>query len=456
VVSIVVKASTKAGEFFCFHCGKRVADRAERCQSCGAIFSKTTDAFRCPKCSKLLPIGTAICPSCNLRFKIRAVSSSSKMTEDDRFLMKLIDWGKEKSDTARQTRAKKRGQRATPAIAPAAPKGVLHEKSDTVKRIESPQPPLNSGTGSIEVREIPDTLGRRDETKKGLRAVSSQRARPLKQLRSYLENEAMVAGGELPDEIERLFEQLDSELNQIIKLKDEIMQLRSSIQKADISKRNESLDSSTTYREPEESHGLSKQALKKRLEVREKEVETLKRHQEEIDQREELLNRKIRGYAVKKKELEKVEKELDARKKADELKASAIGVESGREAAGKMVSGDAREEWSREQSKIRMGLLEIRNELSPGENSMSYYPSQISGETMERIEVLEEKLVDVKKERDDLAQKMQEMEAVMHDVVTLLKVLDQLLGRLPPAMISEFSKSKDFSLYERVLDKLNI
>jgi hypothetical protein len=74
----------------------------------------------------------------------------------------------------------------------------------------------------------------------------------------------------------------------------------------------------------------------------------------------------------------------------------------------------------------------------------------------EKIEILEEKLDDVSKERDDLAAHIWKLEESRNDVIELLKVLDQLLGKLPPEMIDEFSKSKDFKLYEKVLDDLNI
>ena len=35
----------------------------------------------------------------------------------------------------------------------------------------------------------------------------------------------------------------------------------------------------------------------------------------------------------------------------------------------------------------------------------------------------------------------------------LLKVLDQRLGQLPEEAIDKFSKSDDFAIYERVLDR---
>jgi len=37
-----------------------------------------------------------------------------------------------------------------------------------------------------------------------------------------------------------------------------------------------------------------------------------------------------------------------------------------------------------------------------------------------------------------------------------LKVLDQMLGQLPEELIDKFSKSGEFALYERVLDKFKI
>jgi hypothetical protein len=48
------------------------------------------------------------------------------------------------------------------------------------------------------------------------------------------------------------------------------------------------------------------------------------------------------------------------------------------------------------------------------------------------------------------------MEEGEEEVRTLLKALDGLLGQLPPEAVERFSKTDEFKLYERVLDRLKI
>ncbi|MBS3778644.1 MAG: hypothetical protein KGY50_05090, partial [Candidatus Thermoplasmatota archaeon] len=42
------------------------------------------------------------------------------------------------------------------------------------------------------------------------------------------------------------------------------------------------------------------------------------------------------------------------------------------------------------------------------------------------------------------------------DVIHLLKITDELLGKLPEDVIEDFSQSDDFILYEKVMKKYDI
>lgn len=42
------------------------------------------------------------------------------------------------------------------------------------------------------------------------------------------------------------------------------------------------------------------------------------------------------------------------------------------------------------------------------------------------------------------------------DLIQLLKITDDLLGKLPDEVIEEFSQSEDFALYEKVMKKYDI
>lgn len=447
---MVAKAATKSGEFFCFHCGERVEEKVNKCGKCGSIFDRTTEAFRCPKCSNLLPVGAAICQSCNLRFKVKAVSSAKTMTEDDKFLIKLIDWGKKKETLQPQQKTRIVRSRAEPRTMPTRPS----QKPDSrpMARPSAPAERLDSLSEDerrdIGMREMANNI-KSGEIKS--QESSKQRVRSIQLLKSYVEEEIVKSGGEITEEIQRLFEQIERQMGDLERMDSQVKQLKSMMGQIDIAKLSSMVGEVSQKQSTGESHGLSKQALRKLLDDREKEVEDLRRKQDELEKREELLNRKIRAYAVKKKQLDAAEREIEGKIKVIES-SSMRDADHPRGADGESVES----EWMRDQSKIKMGLLQMKNEISAEPSSINYYPSQISGEVMERIEVLEEQLADITKERDDIADKLHGMESLWQDTVTLLKVLDQLLGKLPPSAINEFSKSKDFRLYEKVLDKLNI
>lgn len=480
---MVAKAATRAGEFFCFHCGKQVKNQDAACDSCGSEFDKVTEAFRCPRCSNLLPIGAAACPACGLGFKVRTISSTSKITEDDKFLMKLIDWGKQgetpppkpqvsrtvktppppppimtrkvTTEPAKPTTSLKVQARSVP-VAPKRP--VAEVPKELPKEIpreaikEAPKEPVREQPKEAVIPPISakvkasstDLLADLEEAEEDLRHVTVWNMRIVDALRKHKEGE----DSDSSVDTEALYEQLQTGMRDIDNLQTRIRQMRQAAVPAD------PVDISTA-RVPAatlpEDHGLSNQALKKLLEEREREVGSIKEREEEIARKEEHLNRKIRAYAVKKKELDELTRQVDT----DRMAAKQGGVPEELDFPAELVVDD-KNQWMKEQSRIKNGLIEIRSQIAPKKDSMDYAQQQLSSDVAEKMEILEEKLVGVTKERDELSARMRKLEDSEEDVKTLLKVLDQLLGKLPPETIDEFSKSKDFKLYEKVLDELNI
>ena len=503
---MVAKAATKAGEFFCFHCGKQVQSLEDACKGCGSVFDKVTEAFRCPRCSNLLPVGAAACPACGLGFKVRTINSGSKLSEDDKFLMKLIDWGKQgeapppKPQVTRSVKASSPQPPPPPPpsitrkiaseptkVAPSfkaqvrAPIPVKEAPKDTLKEIPKPIPKPFPIEPAKEIRkeqpkevpkeipreikgEIPkeeakppifskeqaapaDILGKLDDAEANLHQVTTRNMNLLETMRK--ENESGERGASL--DTKALYDQLQAGLEDVAKLESQIHQLREVTEARNAAQ--STMPTSITSVGGQEDHGLSNQALKKLLEEREKEVGDLKDREEELARKEEHLNRKIRAYAVKKKELETLEKQFETSKAAGATEAA---EESDGQDFPTELSVDDKQQWLKEQSRIKNGLIEIRNQIAPKKGGMEYAHPQVSSDVAEKIEILEEKLADISKERDDLAGHIWKLEESKNDVIDLLKVLDQLLGKLPPEMIDEFSKSKDFKLYEKVLDDLNI
>lgn len=446
---MVAKAATRSGEFFCFHCGKSVEKDDRQCKNCGIEFDRIIESFRCPRCSNLLPVGAVACPSCNLGFKIKTVESTEKMSSDDKFLMKLIEWGEKDKKAPSQPPGKTvRVVRSPPPPPP------LDEEGATM----SSSPVKPSATVTISLAS--DTRAKRESMessslrmqapKKQLPASVTARthvAQPIPKGRSEtgirpgkpVKRETILIEPERKPDVQQLIAQLEEEARERDRLETEIRELRAMMQR----------QKSSPEEVAEQDTGLSSQVLKRLLEERDREIMELKAREEELARREEHLNRKIRMYSIKMKELQAARKEAGQPSKD-------ILSETGKPYETQLI--DEKEKWIKDQTKIKAGLIEIRNQMISAKDTgqVNYYPSPPSGELLEKIEVLEEKLADANKEREELREQIRKFEESRKDVSTLLKLLDQLLGKLPPEIIDKFSKSENFRLYEKVLDDLNI
>lgn len=112
-------------------------------------------------------------------------------------------------------------------------------------------------------------------------------------------------------------------------------------------------------------------------------------------------------------------------------------------------------EFEAEKAKLTSDMteLEAENEKSKAElESLSEKLTETERELAlkeEKAILGEQKLEDMMREREDLAARLEKAEALKDDVITLLRALDQLLGKLPPEVVDEFSKSKGFSVLLR-------
>lgn len=206
---------------------------------------------------------------------------------------------------------------------------------------------------------------------------------------------------------------------------------------------------------------MAARALRKKLDAKEKEVEELKAKEEQIAKREEMVDRKIQAYASKKKQLDEHEQELklklenleSERQELERLRTIAQGAstEPEREAA--------KVEWSDDQKRLRQKLLGIRSTVTLHQTGKE--PSQeeldnVEGDLEGMISDLEEQIGALILEKTDLQTKITEASMMDEDMKRLLKVLDEMLGQLPEDAIERFSKSDEFTVYERILDRYKI
>ena len=399
---------------------------ATKCEGCLSELTEQVKAFPCPKCQTIIALGEPQCPTCGLRFKVKIVKARES-GEDDRFLMNLIEWGKAPpGETQGAGKAKAEGHQTT-ATTPSPPEGQLVKLAQLKESVKD----LMANRS-----EMLDRMEKRLAEEKGrlasISAMEDKSASP-----EQVEAEIMALADEMAD-ITMLQAHMES-------LSDEISSLM------------ESVDVSAATKE----RGLAAKALRKKLDAKEKEVEELKAKEEQLSKREEMVDRKIQAYAAKKKQLDEAETKLqtrltkleDERAELERLKATATGARTETERE------EAREEWLEEQKKLRQQLTVIKSTVVRhrlGKEPTEEEIQAAEGGLDDMIAELETQIGELIVEKVDLQAKMQEASIMDEDLKRLLKVMDQMLGQLPEEAIERFSKSDEFALYERILDRFKI
>ena len=156
----------------------------------------------------------------------------------------------------------------------------------------------------------------------------------------------------------------------------------------------------------------------------------MRAREEQLRQREEMVDRKIKAYAQKKRELDSMGVAMTQRRV---------------DAHGDV--GQERKTLDRDDPALARRIRAV-HELVAAEGACDdLEPCLASLEGHVRT------LVIARSELEQMVAQMQEGET---EVRTLLKALDGLLGQLPTGVVDRFSKSEEFKLYERVLDRLNV
>lgn len=420
------KGISRSGEAYCLACRQMVDREADKCPGCLSELTEVVKAFHCPKCKTVMAIGEERCPTCGLRFKVKTVKQAQK-AEDDKLLAKLIEWGKTPQGTPSEDGASQLPQTGQVAQAPG-------QVSDHVLKLAELKEAIKELMANRS--ELLQRMERRlEEEKRRLAEISALEGDPA--ATAQAEAEIMALATEMAD-----LTMLQAHMESLAE---------------DISRLLESVDVSEAVRE----RGLAAKALKKKLEAREKELLELKAREEQLARREEMVDRKIQAYAQKKKQLDEVEEQLKEklaelereRAELERLKAAAVAARTQTERE------TAREEWLEERKRLRKKLLGIRSAAAmhrTGEVGTVQEIEDTEDDLDSIMAELEHEIGSLMAEKAELQTKIQEAQLMDEDLRRLLKVLDQMLGQLPEDVIDRFSKSEDFALYERVLDRFKV
>jgi RNA polymerase subunit RPABC4/transcription elongation factor Spt4 len=413
------KGVARNGEAFCLECKSQVDRDAERCPSCDSLLDEEVKAFSCPRCRTVLPLGTSECPQCGMKFRAKAVRRVSETAGGfmDAFQRKRDRVDEQSDDAAPQTLTD-----GDVASEPAEP--LSAEQLDKIRRLA-------------------ENLDKLSESRSELLSRMEQRHSEEKERLSEMRR----VDGTSP--------RMDLVESEVIALADEIVditKLHSSmlVIADDISALVESFDVSEEAKE----RGLAAKAMRLTAGSSGVDDAQLKAREDQVTKREEMVDRKIRGYAAKRKELE--EKEVEISAKLGLLEAEKASLEAMRDAGpGETQASNVATDRLREEEEMAVERISRLSSILDG--SQGGDGGAALDETLESALVrVESSIKRLLLEKSDAEGKLKEIAEEENEMTRLLKTLDQLLGQLPEPAIQKFTQNDEYKLYERTLARYGI
>jgi len=427
---LALRGVTRSGAAYCLDCGSQADRDATECASCGAVLADEAVAFQCPRCRRAMKIGAEQCPQCGQKFKLKSVKAPPPPAEaeDERLLKKLIVM-----------------ERKVPRSPPAE-----------AEKASEPAPPREH----VPPVEHSPKFERLQMLRKSIEELVASRAQMLRNMEQRLEEEKtrLAQISEIKDEA-NASTQAEA---QIMSMADEMADM-TMLQAHMEALADEIADLMTTpdlgLSETARERGLAAKALRTRLEHREKELEELRAREKQLESREEMVDRKIKAYAQKKKELDAVESDLATRLKeveGERAQLEKLRVEASN-ASDQAAAEAVKSRWTEERARLGKRIAGLHSVVAGSKEAGAAAEISAAEEDLDRlISDLESRLRSIVEQKEAVESKMSVAGAVDEDLRRLLKVLDQMLGQLPAEVIEKFSKSSDFELYEKVLDKFNV
>jgi len=175
--------------------------------------------------------------------------------------------------------------------------------------------------------------------------------------------------------------------------------------------------------------------------------------EDQVAKREALVDRKIKGYAAKMKDLLVREQDLEARNAEFDRRAE--------EAAGtqEVVTVEATAttdpgESARLVEQVTAAVSRVQSLLARMTDRLPEEPGEMGLERL--LDALEEAFGHVLEDRARLEDRLRDDAESEDELRRLMKALDQLLEKLPEEAVTEFANTAEYKLYEQVLDRLKL
>ena len=479
-VNMALRAHVKDGKIVCSGCAAIVGPDSSACPQCSEDLAGDLEAMICPYCSAVIKRFSSECSHCGLRFKAMKKPTVEKSTEDEEFLKRLLEWGK-KMQTKDAEDVETDEDLVEKEQAHSVIKAVLGSKEPTTIQKET-------------IIQIEKTAMEKKDLEVREESILTI-AEPLEAALRARHASIQEAEAELV-EISKELDELNSRQDPKAVTKREKLERKRALletEKSEIQKLEAGLNSiDETYKKLLADHKRELEAkeanLKARLDAFKMEMERREDEKRRMEKKEAMLHIQEKEAAAKLERLAERERLLEAREKEvnrqlDELKAQRDATPAGTSSPpaantyGKWIidpnevedvfkkSKKAREDWFAEQRRIQKELVGVAGSPAPilvGADSITGREIADSGESHEpsrhaelddKIARLEATVSRLEKERQAVQAAENAAKEFDEDLKKVLKVVDDLLGKLPDDSIDAFAKSDAFKMYQKVLDR---
>ena len=459
------RGHTQDGKVVCSDCSSVIDKTATKCEHCAAPLTEDFECLICPYCGSVLNSGVGHCTNCGLRFKPeeKAVVRSK---EDEEFLSRLLEWGK-----------KLESKRATPDVDKAETEQASRVFKDVVGAPSNPIPVES-------LKELKKTVEERNELEKReqsilklaepLRKALDLRKRALNGAEKELIQIEAALGEVTQDDVASVKKRSEIERRraEITIERGAIRTLEDNIENMDKAYRSLLEQHSTELADKEKSLNVRLDAFKLEMDRRQKEKEKLAGREEFLRKREQELEARIQSLKDREKSLRMTEDKMKAEIQA--LEAQREDVSELRQPAAELIA--SRGKWLVDEEELKSVLRKSKSARETWLTEQAKIQESIaSGETVEQVEKesevrFEEReaelLAKIKDLEDRLAMSWQEDQKALKEEMKLvadekrlrkvLKVIDDLLGNLPDDIIEKFVRSKDYELYEKLMEEMGV
>jgi DNA repair exonuclease SbcCD ATPase subunit/ribosomal protein L40E len=413
------RALTPGNAAHCSECGAETTPDAAACARCEQPFEGSIQAVFCPICNSLNPAESRECRNCSAKFPEAGAipppgPAPSEASPEEEYLRRILQLSR---------------QKAKSRILEGVPEPESKAGSEPASLLEG------GGEGDWE-----ESLWKLSEP---FDRMLERRKRRLEQMDTLIDRaRSRIKGLEAThnplevrerDELKRQIEELLLEKEDILKLEEGLVNMENTyrnvlrMQQDELKARESSLRSRIN-------------AFRHELESREKTFGQLKERESDIVRREDdfrvLMNRVH-------------ERERDLEKREELLREKARLLDERHHGLSEAEVDLERKRWELQQKGSG-------KDPPKGESVYTVRSDSDLADLKGRMVQLEEQMERAVGERNELIEQQKELLGLRDDLKVVMKDLDELLGDLPADKIRDFAKSEKYTLYEKILERLEL